>query len=233
MPRRQRLAVAVLFSFGTIVTVAGVVRTWFIYRSLFGEWDQTWHAYPLWIAAAIEIDLGVVRRNFQIERLPQLTYQICASAPVLRPLLAKIPFNLSGTWSHSFSMKKSTPYASKGSARRTPAGSHNAPESKRKAEAIRAIPELNTDRGKSYELKAWDDVERSRPTDNVSEEAMLETSGHAPQGKGLRGLWGKVVSNEETSRKRDDMTITRTDEVELRVSTLVSRSTIVALNPSL
>jgi hypothetical protein len=62
MPRRQRFAVALLFGLGFIVTIAGVVRTWYIYRSLFGEYDQTWYAYPLWIAAAIEIDLGVVSR---------------------------------------------------------------------------------------------------------------------------------------------------------------------------
>jgi hypothetical protein len=31
-----------------------------IYESLIKETDQTWYAYPLWIAAAIEIDLGVV-----------------------------------------------------------------------------------------------------------------------------------------------------------------------------
>jgi hypothetical protein len=63
MPRRQRFAVAVLFGLGLIVTVAGIVRTWYIYRSLFGEYDQTWYAYPLWIAAAVEIDLGVVGRD--------------------------------------------------------------------------------------------------------------------------------------------------------------------------
>jgi hypothetical protein len=61
MPRAQRAAVAVLFG-----SVAGVVRTWFIYRSLFGEYDQTWYAYPLWIAAAIEIDLGVVSSDHLI-----------------------------------------------------------------------------------------------------------------------------------------------------------------------
>ena len=49
-----------------IVTAAGIVRTWFIYRSLFNEWDQTWYAYPLWIAAAVEIDLGVVSTLDQI-----------------------------------------------------------------------------------------------------------------------------------------------------------------------
>lgn len=62
MPLNQRLAVAMLFGMGIIVTAAGIVRTWFIYRSLFNEYDQTWYAYPLWIAAAVEIDLGVVSR---------------------------------------------------------------------------------------------------------------------------------------------------------------------------
>jgi hypothetical protein len=42
MPRRQRLAVNFLFSLGLIVTIAGVVRTWFIYKSLIAEYDQTW-----------------------------------------------------------------------------------------------------------------------------------------------------------------------------------------------
>lgn len=60
MPLNQRLAVTFLFGIGLLVTAAGVVRTWYIYRSLFNEYDQTWYAYPLWIAAAVEIDLGVV-----------------------------------------------------------------------------------------------------------------------------------------------------------------------------
>jgi hypothetical protein len=60
MPRRQKFAVALLFSMGIIVTVAGIVRTYYIYKSLIGENDQTWYAFPLWIAAAVEIDLGVV-----------------------------------------------------------------------------------------------------------------------------------------------------------------------------
>jgi hypothetical protein len=61
MPWTQRCAVAFLFGLGLVVTVAGAVRTYFIYRALFGkEYDNTWYSYPLWIAAAVEIDLGVV-----------------------------------------------------------------------------------------------------------------------------------------------------------------------------
>ena len=74
MPRPQRLAVGFLFSLGFIVTVAGIVRTWYIYRSLFNEWDQTWYSYPLWIAAAVEIDLGVVRYRTSYLRILKLTY---------------------------------------------------------------------------------------------------------------------------------------------------------------
>lgn len=60
MPRRQRFAVCVLFGLGFIVTIAGIARIWFVYDSLIRSYDQTWYAYPLWISAAVEIDLGVV-----------------------------------------------------------------------------------------------------------------------------------------------------------------------------
>ncbi|KAF1925645.1 uncharacterized protein M421DRAFT_12953, partial [Didymella exigua CBS 183.55] len=70
MPLRQRISIIALFALGIIVTIIGIVRTWFIYKAILTA-DITWHTYPLWIAAAVEIDLGV----------------ICASAPVLRPLI--------------------------------------------------------------------------------------------------------------------------------------------------
>ena len=60
MPKRNRIAVVVLFSLGFAVTIAGTVRTFYIYKSLVLSYDQTWEAYPLWIAAAVEIDVGVV-----------------------------------------------------------------------------------------------------------------------------------------------------------------------------
>ncbi|KAF2836950.1 hypothetical protein M501DRAFT_978701 [Patellaria atrata CBS 101060] len=72
MPIRDRIGVIVLLSLGLIVTVAGIVRTYFIWKSLIASYDRSWYSYPLWIAAAVEIDLGV----------------ICASAPALRPLVA-------------------------------------------------------------------------------------------------------------------------------------------------
>lgn len=42
MPKRQRFAVAALFGMGLIVTAAGIVRTWYIYKSLMTTYDNTW-----------------------------------------------------------------------------------------------------------------------------------------------------------------------------------------------
>ncbi|PVI02321.1 hypothetical protein DM02DRAFT_488688, partial [Periconia macrospinosa] len=89
LPLRQRVAVIILFGLGFIVTIAGIVRTWYVYKSLIAEYDQTWYAYPLWIAAAVEIDLGI----------------ICASGPVLRPLLARLPPVVSSVLSSRFKHK--------------------------------------------------------------------------------------------------------------------------------
>lgn len=60
MPLRQRIGVCVLLSAGIIVTIAGVVRTYFIWKSLIDTYDETWFTYPLWICAALEIDIAVV-----------------------------------------------------------------------------------------------------------------------------------------------------------------------------
>lgn len=72
MRSRQRLAVVSLLALGFIVTIAGIVRTFFIWIAFMASYDETWFSYPLWIAAAVEIDLAV----------------ITACAPSLRPLIA-------------------------------------------------------------------------------------------------------------------------------------------------
>jgi hypothetical protein len=61
MPLRQRISVSVLFGLGFVVIVAAIVRTYYIWKGLMASWDETWYAYPLWICAAVEIDVGVVR----------------------------------------------------------------------------------------------------------------------------------------------------------------------------
>jgi hypothetical protein len=63
MPLRDRIGVVVLLSAGIIVTIAGVLRTVFIWQSLISTYDESWGTYPLWICAAVEIDLAVVGQN--------------------------------------------------------------------------------------------------------------------------------------------------------------------------
>ncbi|KAH0022457.1 hypothetical protein KCU78_g5758, partial [Aureobasidium melanogenum] len=72
MPFRQRLGVASLLSLGLVVTIAGFVRTYFIWRTLMGTYDETWDSMPLYICATVEIDLAI----------------LCGCAPSLKPLFA-------------------------------------------------------------------------------------------------------------------------------------------------
>src|ERR1700761_472371 len=58
MPLKQRIGVCILLCLGVIVTIAGAIRTYYTWKSLLDSWDETWWAYPLWIAAAVELDLG-------------------------------------------------------------------------------------------------------------------------------------------------------------------------------
>lgn len=64
MPLRQRLGVVVLLSVGFLVTIAGIIRTFYIWKALVDTYDETWYSYPLWICAAAEIDLAVVSASF-------------------------------------------------------------------------------------------------------------------------------------------------------------------------
>lgn len=64
-------------------------RTYYIWKSLVLSYDETWFAYPLWICAAVEVDLAV----------------ICACAPALRPFLViylrPLITSVSGSGNHS------------------------------------------------------------------------------------------------------------------------------------
>lgn len=63
MPLQQRIGVMILLSMGLLVVVAGIVRTYYIWKGLIASYDETWYTFPLWIAAAVEINLGVVRTS--------------------------------------------------------------------------------------------------------------------------------------------------------------------------
>lgn len=80
-----------------------------------------------------------------------------------------------------------------------------------------SVPELNDDHWEGYELRQWDDLERasSNQAERGSEDAILEIPGQAPSSRSKRGIWGKAISSRDRSRTQDEMTITRTDEVEI------------------
>lgn len=67
MPLRERIGVCFLLSAGIVVTIAGIVRTYFVYQGLVATYDETWYTYPLWICAAIEIHLAVVSHDISIQ----------------------------------------------------------------------------------------------------------------------------------------------------------------------
>jgi hypothetical protein len=56
---RQRWTVISLLSLGYFVSMAGIVRTYFIFK-LFTTYDLTWWSGPQWICSEVEIDLALV-----------------------------------------------------------------------------------------------------------------------------------------------------------------------------
>lgn len=66
-PKRQKVALNVVFSLGMLVVGAGAVRTYYLDR-LGRSWDITWVGYKVYIWSTLEIELAL----------------ICASAPALR-----------------------------------------------------------------------------------------------------------------------------------------------------
>lgn len=60
LPLSQRISTAALLGLGGIATIAGTVRTVYIYIALVASWDVTWEGYPLWIWGSIELHLAMV-----------------------------------------------------------------------------------------------------------------------------------------------------------------------------
>ncbi|WDK12808.1 hypothetical protein CGRA01v4_04089 [Colletotrichum graminicola] len=71
LPAAQRLVLIFLFSLGTVVVVAGAMRTYWVHHVGMQTYDVTWEGFELWIWTALEANLDVV----------------CGCVPVLRPLL--------------------------------------------------------------------------------------------------------------------------------------------------
>ncbi|KAL8706599.1 MAG: hypothetical protein Q9201_000346 [Fulgogasparrea decipioides] len=69
---KQRIAVCTLFGLGFIVCIAGIVQVYYVDVALKRSYDETWDGWPLWVASAVEVDLGI----------------LCVSIPAIRPFLA-------------------------------------------------------------------------------------------------------------------------------------------------
>ncbi|KAH7110482.1 hypothetical protein EDB81DRAFT_954082 [Dactylonectria macrodidyma] len=80
LPRHQRVMLALLFSGGLIVVLAGCQRAYWSYYVIEKTYDVTWEEFYLWIRTAVEANLGV----------------ICGNAPALRPLYGVVVARRSG-----------------------------------------------------------------------------------------------------------------------------------------
>ncbi|KAL8829439.1 MAG: hypothetical protein Q9170_006169 [Blastenia crenularia] len=90
---KQRIAVLTLFGLGFIVCIAGIVQAYYIDVALRKSYDETWDGWPLWVASAVEVDLGI----------------LCVSIPAIRPWLAiYIPRLLESTGISGKSSKQSS-----------------------------------------------------------------------------------------------------------------------------
>lgn len=70
LPRRQRIALLLVFSLGFVVVLAGSMRLYWVAEVVNNTYDVTWDGFVMWIWTAVEVNLGV----------------ICGCAPTLRPL---------------------------------------------------------------------------------------------------------------------------------------------------
>lgn len=88
LPRKQRIIVAILFGAGFVVCIAGIFRTYFLYKLTLNYRDVTWDAFPVWLSTAVELYLGIVRTVFRL-CFASLVYVLMESSFALLFLLPK------------------------------------------------------------------------------------------------------------------------------------------------
>ncbi|KAK4465356.1 hypothetical protein QBC42DRAFT_313614 [Cladorrhinum samala] len=95
LPLSQRVALIVLFSFGGVVVVAAIIRTYWLHYVIEETYDVTWEGFQLWIWTSVEVHLGV----------------ICGCVPWFKSLvkLWKKGSTTGGGYSHSRSRSRSKP----------------------------------------------------------------------------------------------------------------------------
>ena len=97
LPWSQRIILLVVFGFGAVVVVAGIMRLYYVHLTVYETYDVTWVGYNLWIWTAVEVNLGI----------------ICGCVPALKPLAYKARTKISSSnymKTHSSSSRKSKSY---------------------------------------------------------------------------------------------------------------------------
>ncbi|KAI4266450.1 MAG: hypothetical protein L6R38_008734, partial [Xanthoria sp. 2 TBL-2021] len=56
---KQRIAVCTLFGMGFVVCIAGIVQVYYVDFALKNSYDETWDGWPLWVASAVQVDVGI------------------------------------------------------------------------------------------------------------------------------------------------------------------------------
>lgn len=93
LPIQQQIIIILLFGAGILVTIASVLRTYYLYQVSSG-WDKTWHASPAWISSSVELYVGIM----------------CASLPATKKFFGRFSPRLFGTstLSHEQSYTRAT-----------------------------------------------------------------------------------------------------------------------------
>ncbi|KAK0118629.1 hypothetical protein ONS95_007513 [Cadophora gregata] len=79
LPIQQQIIIVLLFGAGVLVTVASILRTYYLYQVTDG-WDKTWHASPAWVTSSVELYVGIM----------------CASIPATKKFFSRFSPRLFG-----------------------------------------------------------------------------------------------------------------------------------------
>jgi hypothetical protein len=60
MSTRKRVEAIALLSVGFVATASSCVRTYYAWAMFHSNLDMSWHAYPVYLATDLEVNLGIV-----------------------------------------------------------------------------------------------------------------------------------------------------------------------------
>ncbi|KIW06340.1 hypothetical protein, variant [Verruconis gallopava] len=92
LPKRQRIALAAIFSVGFFLCITGCLRLYYVHKIYYTTYDVTWVAWDAWIWTVIEAHLAI----------------ICSSAPALKTFFKRYLGSLSLTGASSWTRRQRT-----------------------------------------------------------------------------------------------------------------------------